>query len=62
MLEAGELGNSVDTVESRLQTALEVCTHWNAVLLIDEAEVFLETRSTNDLARNELVSCMSDSS
>ena len=28
---------------------------WNAVLLIDEADVFMERRSTRDLSRNNLV-------
>ncbi|KAK5267440.1 hypothetical protein LTR99_006631 [Exophiala xenobiotica] len=29
---------------------------WNAVLLLDEADVFLEARSNNDLERNKMVS------
>ena len=29
---------------------------WNAVLLLDECDVFLEARSTHDLERNKLVS------
>jgi AAA+ superfamily predicted ATPase len=29
---------------------------WNAVLLLDEADVFLEARSTHDLERNKMVS------
>ena len=29
---------------------------WEAVLLLDEADVFLEARSTHDLERNKLVS------
>lgn len=35
---------------------LEMSTKWNAVLLLDEADVFLEARSSNDLERNKLVS------
>ena len=31
-------------------------TEWNAVLLLDEADVFLEVPSTSDLERNKLVS------
>ena len=30
--------------------------HWNAILLLDEADVFLEQCSTQDLVRNGLVS------
>jgi hypothetical protein len=29
---------------------------WNAVLLVDEADIFLERRQNRDLARNGLVS------
>jgi SpoVK/Ycf46/Vps4 family AAA+-type ATPase len=53
---AGELGVEVDTVESKLQTALDVAKKWDAVLLLDEADVFLEQRTVNDLQRNRLVS------
>jgi SpoVK/Ycf46/Vps4 family AAA+-type ATPase len=53
---AGELGVEVDAVESKLQTALDVAKKWNAVLLLDEADVFLEQRTINDLQRNRLVS------
>lgn len=55
-LGAGDLGTTVSAVEQHLQEALERCAYWNAVLLIDEVDVFLEERSTNDLDRNELVS------
>lgn len=55
-LAAGDLGTSVTTVEERLKQALDRCAHWNAVLLIDEADVFLEARSSHDLKRNEIVS------
>lgn len=44
------------TVEPRLKEALESCARWNAIMLIDEADVFLEARSTDSLERNELVS------
>ncbi|KAI1338623.1 P-loop containing nucleoside triphosphate hydrolase protein [Xylariaceae sp. FL0016] len=33
----------------------EMAKSWNAVLLIDEADIFLERRSTADLVRNSLV-------
>ncbi|KAI5868705.1 hypothetical protein GGS23DRAFT_546838 [Durotheca rogersii] len=39
-----------------LMRALECCRLWNAILLLDEADVFLESRDINSLARNELVS------
>ena len=55
-LSAGEIGIMPTTVESELKTALEKCTMWNAILLLDEADVFLEKRELNSLKRNELVS------
>ncbi|KAF2117549.1 hypothetical protein BDV96DRAFT_456284, partial [Lophiotrema nucula] len=51
---AGELGLEVNTVESTLQTTLDLAGRWNAVLLLDEADVFLEQRTVNDLQRNRL--------
>ncbi|KAL8692933.1 MAG: hypothetical protein Q9218_002135 [Villophora microphyllina] len=56
MMSAGDLGLTSSEVESSLQNVLEMCTKWNAVLLIDEADVFLEARSAHDLERNKLVS------
>jgi len=53
---SGELGSDVKTVDERLRRVLRLATKWNAVLLIDEADVFLEKRSSHDLARNSLVS------
>ncbi|ORY04653.1 P-loop containing nucleoside triphosphate hydrolase protein [Clohesyomyces aquaticus] len=53
---AGELGITAHSVERYLETALKLCAHWGAVLLIDEADVFMEARSADNLQRNELVS------
>ena len=55
-LSAGEIGIMPTTVESEISSALEKCTLWNAILLLDEADVFLERRELNSLKRNELVS------
>lgn len=52
----GELGVSTESVEANLSDALRLATTWNAIVLIDEADVFLEARSPNDLERNGLVS------
>lgn len=54
-----DLGSGISDMERRLQRAMKRCSHWNAVLLLDEADVFLEQRSINSLERNELVSGMS---
>jgi SpoVK/Ycf46/Vps4 family AAA+-type ATPase len=56
MMSAGDLGTSSYEVESSLSNVLEMVTKWNAILLLDEADVFLEQRSSHDLERNKLVS------
>ncbi|EJD37228.1 P-loop containing nucleoside triphosphate hydrolase protein [Auricularia subglabra TFB-10046 SS5] len=52
---SGELGYMASEVEPALQNCLDLATKWNAVLLIDEADVFLERRANADLMRNSLV-------
>jgi len=54
----GELGVQPQEMEKRLGDVLELCSGWNALALLDEADVFLETRTTNDLVRNTLVCVM----
>lgn len=51
----GELGVTPGEVESSLQEILEMVTMWNAVLLLDEADIFLEARSKDDIIRNAMV-------
>jgi SpoVK/Ycf46/Vps4 family AAA+-type ATPase len=48
----GELGSNV---ESRLKEIFDVAAIWQAIVLIDEADVFMEQRSVSDLDRNALV-------
>ncbi|KAK4143207.1 P-loop containing nucleoside triphosphate hydrolase protein [Dichotomopilus funicola] len=55
VMSAGMLGASPETVESILTRVLELCRLWNAMLLLDEADVFLGARQGNTLAKNELV-------
>ncbi|KAL2049575.1 hypothetical protein ABVK25_010154 [Lepraria finkii] len=43
-------------LESKLSQILDLAHKWHAVLLIDEADVFLEQREVRDVARNALVS------
>lgn len=52
----GELSLDASSLEQSLSDILERCTKWNAVLLLDEADVFLEQRSSTRLERNKLVS------
>jgi AAA+ superfamily predicted ATPase len=56
VMSAGDLGFDPSNVESKLQDILEMCSRWNAILLLDEADVFLEQRSLHELERNKLVS------
>jgi len=51
----GELGTTTDTLEEKLKNILEVAAIWNAVILIDEADIFLEKRTKRDVQRNALV-------
>lgn len=55
MVGAGELGITPDELEDRLKSVLDTAHAWNAVLLIDEADIFLERRAQNDVARNAMV-------
>ena len=52
---AGDLGYHPSEVEENLQQVWDVCARWSAVLLIDEADIFLEERSVHELERNKLV-------
>ncbi|KAI1439675.1 P-loop containing nucleoside triphosphate hydrolase protein [Annulohypoxylon stygium] len=54
-ISAADLGTKSNNVEHALKCAFDRCSHWGAVLLIDEADIFLESRSSNSLSRNELV-------
>lgn len=55
-MSAGDLGVDSSEVEGTLTTILEMVAKWNAVLLLDECDVFLEARSAHDLERNKIVS------
>ena len=51
----GELGTNPADLEEVLGNVLELADRWNAVLLLDEADVFLEQRTDHDLIRNAMV-------
>ena len=55
-LSSGDLGSAPWEVENGLTRILELVARWNAILLLDECDVFLEARSTHDLERNKVVS------
>ena len=56
MMSAGDLGTKPHEVELNLRNILEMVAKWNAILLLDECDVFLEARTSHDLERNKLVS------
>jgi len=56
MVSAGELGTDPGKLEFELQKILDIAHSWGAVLLLDEADVFLEKREVHDIHRNALVS------
>lgn len=54
VLEVGELGTTPEAVEENLQRVFKRATRWNAVLLFDEADIFMHHRDDN-LERNAIV-------
>jgi ATPase family associated with various cellular activities (AAA) len=51
----GELGVDPHSLEASLRNILDVATIWDAVILLDEADIFLEERDEHDVARNAMV-------
>ncbi|KAL6787634.1 P-loop containing nucleoside triphosphate hydrolase protein [Trichoderma sp. SZMC 28012] len=52
----GDIGTKPEEVENYLEYALHLGKTWGCVVLLDEADVFLEQRGLEDLHRNALVS------
>ncbi|KAI0452893.1 hypothetical protein F5B21DRAFT_515729 [Xylaria acuta] len=52
----GDIGTEPEQVENYLESVLHIGKTWGCVVLLDEADVFLEQRSLEDLQRNALVS------
>ncbi|KAK8122717.1 P-loop containing nucleoside triphosphate hydrolase protein [Apiospora sp. TS-2023a] len=55
ILTASDIGTNPKEVERSLSSNFRLAKSWGAVILIDEADVFMERRSTADLERNSLV-------
>lgn len=55
VVNVGELGTTPDELEKALKAALQTAERWNAVVLLDEADIFLERRTPQDVVRNALV-------
>lgn len=55
VLTSSDIGSNPEKIEKVLSDGFKTASNWGAVLLIDEADVFMERRSSNDLNRNCLV-------
>jgi AAA+ superfamily predicted ATPase len=53
---AGDLGTNAELLERNLVETTSLAHKWGAIVLIDEADVYLEERSLKDVQRNGLVS------
>lgn len=54
-ISCSDIGTDPVVVERNLIFIFKKARSWGVVLLIDEADVFMERRSTSDLNRNSLV-------
>lgn len=58
-LSMGSMGTTAHELEQRLEQIMSLSVKWDALILLDEADSFLETRSSNSpLERNAMVSVM----
>lgn len=55
-LTVADIGTDEVKMEKQLVKWFQLAEKWGAVMLIDEADVFLEKRQVTDLKRNSLVS------
>ena len=53
---AGDLGTNAEHLEENLLEITSLAYKWGAIILIDEADVYLAERSLQDVQRNALVS------
>ncbi len=54
LVQCSQLGTSSDALEKALTTVLKRATRWNAILLIDEADVYIHERGSN-MEQNAIV-------
>ena len=55
-ISCGDLGISARDLESRLKEVFQLAVTWKAILLLDEADIFLQERDVHNIERNALVS------
>jgi len=54
-MDAAILGLNMTEVQENLASTFSTAERWNAITLLDEADVFLEQRRLADMERNRLV-------
>jgi SpoVK/Ycf46/Vps4 family AAA+-type ATPase len=54
-LQADDLGTEVASLGAKFQRASKMASAWNAIILLDEADVFIAQREPRDVERNGLV-------
>lgn len=55
-LHAEDLGVNPASLGANIKRVFDMATDWNAIVLLDEADVFMATRTPSDIHRNELIS------
>ncbi|RDW84884.1 hypothetical protein BP6252_02474 [Coleophoma cylindrospora] len=55
-LTCGDMGITADEVEATFKDFIDLGEKWGAVVLMDEADIYLEQRTSESLQRNSLVS------
>ncbi|KAF5357305.1 hypothetical protein D9758_005893 [Tetrapyrgos nigripes] len=55
MIGAGDLGTTAASVDSVLSNIAELALRWKAVVLLDEADIFVEKRTSHDIKRNAII-------
>ena len=54
-MSAGDLGTDPPSLDNAIKNIFDLVPAWNAVVLIDEADVFLAERGPGDVHRNAMV-------
>ena len=52
----GDIGDNAQDVQKNLKYNFELAHRWGCVMLLDEADVFLQSRDKTDMRRNAVVS------
>lgn len=58
IVDGGDLGIHAAALDKALKEIFDIATVWKAIVLIDEADVFLERREMSDLNRNAMVAVL----